>query len=170
LIFFQKSESSSPSCRQTLGKSLAGGLNSETSLTTRSLMSLSHWQLQLLDHILLWTHFAAIAINLGGWAFPQTRRFHRWVLATTASSWLLGGVFYGLGYCFLTDWHWDVKRSLGETQLPASFIQYTFQNYLHLHIPDFWIDVLTGAVFVLILTITLGQIARELRSGPTQSQ
>jgi hypothetical protein len=29
-----------------------------------------------------------------------------------------------MGYCPVTDWQWEVKEKLGETDLPASFIKY----------------------------------------------
>lgn len=39
---------------------------------------------------------------------------------------LLGvlGIWYGWGYCPLTDWHWNIKQQLGEQHLPNSFIKY----------------------------------------------
>jgi hypothetical protein len=37
---------------------------------------------------------------------------------------VIGPLFYQLGYCFLTDWHWDVLRKLGETDLPNSYTKY----------------------------------------------
>jgi hypothetical protein len=33
-------------------------------------------------------------------------------------------MFYGWGYCPCTDWHWEVKRALGASNLPYSYIKY----------------------------------------------
>jgi len=45
-------------------------------------------------------------------------------LGFTLLSWFVFGIWYGWGYCFLTDWQWQVKEKRGETNLPASFIKY----------------------------------------------
>lgn len=70
------------------------------------------------------THFALIIFNLTGWIWERTRKAHLIVLCLTAASWFLLGIWYGLGYCPLTDWHWNVKEKLGETDLPNSFVKY----------------------------------------------
>jgi len=80
--------------------------------------------LQLLDIGFALFHSALIAFNLTGWAFRKTRRVHLVVISLTILSWVGLGFFYGFGYCPCTDWHWDVKRALGETALPASWVKY----------------------------------------------
>lgn len=66
-------------------------------------------------------HLAVVLGNLLLWIPRQTRRLHLWLVMATIFSWLGLGVWYGnLGYCFLPDWHWQLKRSLGETELPGS--------------------------------------------------
>ena len=53
--------------------------------------------------------------------------------------------------CPCTDWHWQVKRKLGETELPASYIKY-------------YLDYLTGqnwnptVVDVLVLVLGVGAL------------
>ncbi len=69
-------------------------------------------------------HFALIIFNLTGWIWKHTRKAHLIVLSLTTASWFVLGIWYGLGYCPLTDWHWDVKEKLGETNLPNSFVKY----------------------------------------------
>jgi hypothetical protein len=68
----------------------------------------------------------------------------------TLGSWLLLGIWFGFGYCFLTDLHWDVKRRLGETDLPNSFIQYLFDR-LGIAISSSITDALTLAAFCFAL-------------------
>lgn len=117
----------------------------------------------LLDAVLMLVHLLVIAINVFGWIWPRTRPLQRWVLSLTSLSWLGLGAYFGWGYCFLTDWHWQIKRSLGEGPLPASYIQYILRNILGWQLPDLWVDVGTGLVFALLLAITLTQMLREHR-------
>jgi hypothetical protein len=84
--------------------------------------------LQLLDVLFTILHTAIVFANVLLWIPRRTRRWHLGIVALTAFSWcLLGPVFgHGLGYCVLTDWHWDIKRARGEQGLPSSFITYLF--------------------------------------------
>jgi hypothetical protein len=128
-------------------------------------MELSLSQLQALDLLLMAVHLGVIGINLLGWMFPMFRVIQRWVLGLTTLSWLGLGPWFGWGYCFLTDWHWDIKRALGEGQLPPSYIQYILRNRLGFSFSDFWVDVATGTVFGLLVIITVTQVVMERRRG-----
>jgi hypothetical protein len=132
-------------------------------------MMLPTWLLYLLDHGLMALHLLVIAINVFGWIMPRTRALQRWVLLLTTLSWLGLGAVYGLGYCFLTDWHWTVKRQLGEHVLPPSYIQYILHNKLGFNFSDFSVDVGTGSVFVLLLLITVGQMLYSRRKSARRS-
>ncbi|MFQ5571955.1 MAG: DUF2784 domain-containing protein [Rhodothermales bacterium] len=77
-----------------------------------------------LDVFFLLFHTGLILFNLTGWIWKKTRRLHLVVLTLTCLSWFGLGAFYGFGYCPCTDWHWRVKRALGETDLPASYVKY----------------------------------------------
>ena len=77
-----------------------------------------------LDLFFLVFHTALISFNLTGWIWTKTRRLHLAVISLTMLSWFGLGLFYGFGYCLCTDWHWQVKRALGETGLPASYVKY----------------------------------------------
>jgi Protein of Unknown function (DUF2784) len=80
--------------------------------------------LSFLDIFFTIAHLALTLFNLTGWIWKRTRKAHLITLIVTALSWGVLGIWYGLGYCPLTDWHWQVKEKLGETNLPASFIKY----------------------------------------------
>ncbi|MDA2928276.1 DUF2784 domain-containing protein [Acidobacteria bacterium AH-259-G07] len=78
-----------------------------------------------LDIFFLIFHSSLIVFNLIGWVWKQTRKAHLLVLSLTMCSWFgLGGIWYGFGYCPCTDWHWQVKRKLGESELPTSYVKY----------------------------------------------
>ena len=57
---------------------------------------------------------------------PHLAYAFQWFLFAALASVIIGsvlvglGAVYGWGYCPCTDWHWDVKRRLGETGLPRS--------------------------------------------------
>ncbi len=79
---------------------------------------------RLYDALFVVFHTALIVFNMLGWAWRRTRRLHLITISATLLSWFGLGVAYGWGYCPLTDWHWQIKRALGETALPASWIKY----------------------------------------------
>ncbi len=110
---------------------------------------------KLLDLLFLWLHIIIIAFNLFGWIWSKTRKWHFWLMIVTIFSWLVLGLKYGLGYCFLTDWHWDVKRRLGETGMPASFIKYFLDQYTSINLSASTVDWITGVVFLLVILITI---------------
>ena len=80
--------------------------------------------LLLLDILLTLAHLVLIGFNLFAWLFPKLRRAHLITVAVTAGSWFILGIWFGTGYCPITDWQWQVKEKLGETNLPASFVKY----------------------------------------------
>lgn len=79
---------------------------------------------EFLDVLFVVSHSSLIAFNLFGWIWKRTRRLHLLVISLTWVCWYGFGLSYGFGYCPSTDWHWDVKRALGERDLPASYVKY----------------------------------------------
>jgi len=75
--------------------------------------------------------------------------------ALTLSCWLILGIWYGLGYCPVTDWQWQIKEKLGEHNLPNSFIKYYADKISGRDIPSLSIDILTGISFGLAVIITV---------------
>jgi hypothetical protein len=80
--------------------------------------------LQLQDLLYTLLHLVIIGFNLLGWIWPATRKLHFISVLLTAGSWLILGIWFGIGYCPITDWQWQVKEKLGEEHLPVSFIKY----------------------------------------------
>ena len=108
-----------------------------------------------LDLTLFALHIAIILINLFGWIVPRWRRFHLVVVGVTLFSWIVMGFFYGFGYCFLTDWHWEIKRQLGVTGLPNSFIAYLTNNVAGLDLSGTQVEYLTLGVFLPAIVISI---------------
>lgn len=111
--------------------------------------------LQLLDFIFLWLHIIVILFNLGGWIYKRTRKMHLFVVGSTLFSWLILGFKYGFGYCFLTDWHWNIKYKLGEADLPPSFIKYFIDKYTFLNISAEVTDLITISLFGIAIVMTI---------------
>ncbi len=99
--------------------------------------------LALYDVLFTLIHLVLIIFNLTGWAWKKTRRAHLVVLLATATSWFILGIWYGWGYCPLTDWHWKIKEKLGEVDLPDSFIKYLADKISGRDIPSAVVDMIT---------------------------
>ncbi len=113
--------------------------------------------LHLLDAFYTLLHLLVIGFNLLGWIWRATRRWHLYSVLLTAASWLVLGIWYGIGYCPITDWHWAVKARLGEEDLPNSFIKYSVDKLAGIDSDPAWIDTVTavsfGAVFLIALCL-----------------
>ncbi|MEO5906489.1 MAG: DUF2784 family protein, partial [Saprospiraceae bacterium] len=64
---------------------------------------------ELLDYFFFFFHTSLILFNCFGWIFPKLRRWNLITLLLTAFSWFVLGIWFGLGYCVCTDWHWAVR-------------------------------------------------------------
>ena len=84
--------------------------------------------LYILDIFLDLTHIFLVLFILSGWLFPRFREVHLAVILLTGFSWLIFSGGDTFGHCILTDWHWEVLRKLGETNLPETYTQYLFER------------------------------------------
>ena len=89
---------------------------------------MDNFWLYILNYFFFGFHTVLIVFNLFGWLFPKTRKLHLYSLLITLFSWSVLGLWYGFGYCFLTDWHYTILRELDETQLPNSYIAFLIQK------------------------------------------
>lgn len=132
------------------------------------LAALSEWStptLRLLDILLYAVHLLVIGFNLLGWIWPKTRPWHLWCVGLTAFSWFVLGLWYGFGYCFVTDWQWEVKEQLGQTGLPASFVEHFLNGVLGFSLSTTLVNWLTGGLFVLAALLSLILYVRDRRRG-----
>ena len=120
---------------------------------------------RLYDLLLVAFHTALIVFNMSGWAWRRTRRFHLFTISATLLSWFGLGVVYGWGYCPLTDWHWQVKRALGETGLPASWVKYYLDQLTGLAWNATLVDGLVIGVALAALVLSVGLSVRDRRRG-----
>jgi hypothetical protein len=111
--------------------------------------------LKLADIFFFVFHIALILFNLFGWLFRQTRKWNLVTLGSTAFSWFVLGIFSGFGYCFLTDWHWEIRHQLGYENPYNSYIQFLISTLLPISISDKMVDTITAASFFLALIASI---------------
>ena len=111
--------------------------------------------LALLDVLLSILHLLIIGFNLLGWIFKASLRIHFWFAMLTLSCWTILGIWFGLGYCPITDLQWQIKEKLGEKNLPDSFIKYFADNITGANISAELIDILTLGFFLLAIAISI---------------
>src|SRR5688572_17713128 len=111
--------------------------------------------LHLLDAFLTVFHVIIVGFNLFGWIWKKTRMANFVVIMITAGCWFILGIWYGIGYCPITDWQWQVKEKLGERDLPNSFIKYWADRLTGTDVNTQIIDVLIAICFAAALIISV---------------
>ncbi|MDR3695265.1 DUF2784 domain-containing protein [Mucilaginibacter sp.] len=110
---------------------------------------------RLLDVLLTIVHCLIIGFNLFGWVWKPLRRAHLICIGITAACWFILGIWYGIGYCPVTDWQWHIKEQLGEHNLPASFITYYADKISGRQIDETLISNITAASFFVAAAISV---------------
>ncbi len=105
--------------------------------------------LVIADIFLTIIHLVVVAFNLFGWIPKRTRKANFILIVLTAASWFLVGIWHGMGYCFLTDWQWDIKERLGETNIPNNFVEYIAEKVFNREFVTGFIGTLTAVCFGL---------------------
>jgi len=120
--------------------------------------------LRILDLLLILIHFAVIGFNLFGWIWKRTRRLHFIVICATAACWFILGIWFGIGYCPITDWDWRIKEKMGIHNLPNSFIKYYADILTGKPVDANLVDTLTAAGFFLaaILSVYFNFIQKRI--------
>ncbi|KAA3610178.1 MAG: DUF2784 family protein [Calditrichaeota bacterium] len=111
--------------------------------------------LEFLNILFHFFHILLIVFNLTGWIFPKIRKAHLISVLLTFVSWFGLGIFYGWGYCPSTDWHWQVQRNLGITDLPNSYIKYLYDAVTGFSSNPFLIDVFTLMFFLIAFSLSI---------------
>lgn len=121
-----------------------------------SISTLSETSLQALNILFHILHLGLLAFVIIGLFFSRLIRFHFPVLVVIWFSWTVLGLYIGtIGYCPLTDWHWQVKRAMGEFGMPPSYIDYIIQQSTGTDVDNTTITLFTMAG-MLIITIISG--------------
>ena len=111
--------------------------------------------LQSIDYFFILFHSALILFNVFGWIIPKWRFANLISLSVTAFSWFVLGIWYGIGYCPFTDWHWKVRQLLGYNDESNSYIHFLILKFFGVNIPENWVDKATLIVFLLAFFISI---------------
>ncbi len=111
--------------------------------------------LKLLDLFFVFFHTLLILFNLFGWIFVKLRKVNLITLLLTAFSWFILGLFYGIGYCPFTDWHFMILQKLGNNDLPTSYIKYIVGRLTGYDVSAQLTDILTMVFFLSALLVSV---------------
>lgn len=109
----------------------------------------------ILDVFFFVFHVALIPFNLFGWMFKPLRKWNLITLGITAFSWVGLGIFFGFGYCFLTDWHWEIREKLGYANPYNSYVHFLVETLFGLHVSSALVEWWTGILFVAALIMSV---------------
>lgn len=115
-------------------------------------------------------HSGLILFIVFGWIWRKTRWIHLFAAVLTAFSWFGAGLFYGLGYCPFTEWHWRVRVHLGHVDMPRSYIKFLVDQLTGLNVPAFWVDAVTLAAFFIAAALSIGLTVRDWRRSKAEAQ
>lgn len=122
---------------------------------------MSPFLLYALHYFFLVFHTVLILFNLFGWLHPKTKKWHLLSLFVTLFSWIILGIWKGFGYCFLTDWHYQVLYQLGERNLPYSYISYLVHTLSGWMPPAALVDTLTLVFTIAAFVCSLWMNVRK---------
>jgi hypothetical protein len=118
---------------------------------------------RFLDVFFLVFHTLLIFFNLVGWIYRPLRKANLIALLLTGGSWFILGIFYGIGFCPFTEWHWQVLERIGQRDLPVSYIAYLVHRFTGC-LPDAdRTDRLTLACYFIALGISVFLNTRDYR-------
>lgn len=121
---------------------------------------------ELLDTGFIIFHTLVILFNLFGWIWKATRRWNLALLLLTGASWFILGIWHGFGYCPCTDWHWKVRRALGYTDMPNSYIKFLIHQVTGIDLSAALVDTATFLLFFLALVISIYMNYRDFEKRP----
>jgi hypothetical protein len=120
---------------------------------------------RILDIFFVVFHTSLTLFNLLGWIWNKTRLANLITLALTGASWLFLGLIVGmLGYCPLTDWHFNILYKLGETDLPISYIKYLIDRLTGLDVNETIVNKATLYCFIIAIVISLFLNIKDFRN------
>jgi hypothetical protein len=117
--------------------------------------------LTFLDYFFIVFHSSFTIFNMMGWIWKKTRKAHLVTLLLTAFSWFVLGIWYGWGFCFCTQWHWEVREALGSPIRSNSYIHFLINQLTGTSPPERLVDSVTVAVFALCVCMSVVLNARD---------
>ena len=120
--------------------------------------------LRALDIFFFVFHTGLVIFVVVGWAFRRTRLAHLVVVVLVGVSWFGLGLWYGIGYCPSTEWHWQVRERLGYGNMPNSYLKFLFDQLTGLDANSKAVDgVAFGAFLAAAVVSVVLNVARPNR-------
>lgn len=111
--------------------------------------------LHIIDFFFILFHGLLMLFNVLGWIVPKWRLANLITLSITAFSWFALGIWYGIGYCPFTDWHWKVRELLGYNDQSNSYIHFLILKITGVNLPENWVDTTTVIVFFTAFSVSI---------------
>ena len=119
----------------------------------------------ILDFFFFAFHTVLILFNILGWLVPRWRLANFVTLSLTAFSWFVLGIWYGWGYCFCTDWHWQVREMLEYENMSSSYIHFLILKITGFDFSANLVDSVTVIVFFSAFAISAYLNFRKWRTS-----
>jgi hypothetical protein len=117
--------------------------------------------LVFLDWFFIIFHTLFTLFNMVGWIWKKTRLIHLVTIGLTALSWFVLGIWYGWGYCFCTDWHWQVREMLGKPVGSRSYIGFLIHEFTGFSPDPGTVDTITLSVFLVCVSLSVILFIRD---------
>lgn len=115
-----------------------------------------------LDYFFIVFHTLFTLFNMIGWIWKKTRIYHLITIGLTAMSWFVAGIWYGWGYCFCTDWHWQVREILGKPMGSNSYIHFLIKELTGINLNEKLVDQFVLIIFSVCILLSLIFFIRDL--------
>jgi hypothetical protein len=149
MIFFQANR------RNRIMNAKVNDIHNSPDIVIYFCQSSSYMWYQFLNIFFFVFHTIFTLFNMTGWIFRNTRRWNLITLSLTAFSWFVLGIWYGWGYCFCTQWHWDVRRRLGYENESHSYIHFLILKLTGINFPPQLVENITGIIFLVCLSLSV---------------
>lgn len=117
--------------------------------------SMKVYILIFLNYFFFIFHTIFTLFNMFGWIFKKTRIIHIITMILTFFSWYILGIWYGWGYCFCTDWHFQIRDKLGYIDPSNSYIHFLILKITGLNFNETLVINITFMVFILCFILSV---------------
>lgn len=108
--------------------------------------------LNIFFHIM---HLSIIFFFLFGWLFITTQEAHFVLAVFILASWYGLGIYFGFGYCLVTDLQWKIKKLLGQAPPTEFYVKYMIDKITGLDTNPTIINGLTTSIYFAILILSV---------------
>lgn len=104
-------------------------------------------------------HLTIILFFLFGWIIEETLLAHFILSVFILLSWFGLGVFYGFGYCLVTDIQWKIKKCMGQEPYTKYYIKYMLDKVTGLDLNPDRVNSVTECTFYIVFFVSTFLIA-----------